>query len=152
MKTVAQKTILLILVLLSFSSCNMGLDELPFSDKCEISSFNFEKRWLGKEERITSDQDGNVIKYWVDKVMFQAIPNKALDISNTNIDVAVPDTTDLKSVVGLATISVGATITPLEGSPKLGERADFSMPRKYRVTASDGISQKDWTIVVRKEK
>lgn len=151
MKTMIKRVMYLLFVVFACTSCEMGLDELPYSDACEISSFNLEKRWVDKEERTTSDQDGNVIKYWVDKVMFEAVSNMALDINQTSVEVVVPAGTDLANIVGLATISVGAVIKPLDGSPRLGERGDFTFPRKYRVIASDGMTYKDWTITVRKE-
>ena len=133
-----------------FFSCEIGLDELPYSQECEISDFTLERRYVGKEERITSDQDGNVIKYWVDKVMFEAVANKDFNLEGTTIFLAVPDSIDLTNVVGLATISVGARIEPIDGSPSLGERGDFCQPHKYRVTASDGSTYKDWVITVQK--
>ena len=38
-------------------------------------------------------------------------------------------------------ISDAATLSPLNGSPKLGSPGDFSEDRSYRVTAADGSSQ-----------
>jgi hypothetical protein len=129
----------------------MGLEELPYSDACEISSFSFERRWVEQEARTVTDADGEVIVYYIDKVMFEDVPNIALSIAETQVDVVVPAATDLSNIVGLATISVGATIIPLEGSPKLGVRADFTQPRKYRIIASDGMTARDYTIIARKE-
>lgn len=147
MKTSIRNLFSIFLLLLFCSSCKMGLDDLEALGECELVTFSFENRYVGKEKRQTSDQDGNVIEYWVDKVMFDAIEAVKFTITQNTVNVILPATTDLKNVVGIASISVGSVIVPLEGSPQLGERGDFSIPRKYEVIAADGHTSKVWTIV-----
>ena len=44
----------------------------------------------------------------------------------------------LSSLWVYVSISDAATVTPLDGAPKLGTPGDFSANRTYRVTAADG--------------
>ena len=58
---------------------------------------------------------------------------------------------DAKNLVVVLTISTAATVTPVDGAPKLGVPGDWSKPNKYKVTAANGNSR-IWTVTVNLQK
>jgi hypothetical protein len=142
--------ILLISHLLILSSCQWGLEELESNTECEIIDFNFEKREIIQEERVVNDADGNEIYYTVDRVVFtpDQKANISIDNEDNTVQVTVKPEVNISNIVGYAVISPGAVIEPIEGAPTLGVLGNFSAPKKYRVTAADGINSKIWEVTV----
>lgn len=54
----------------------------------------------------------------------------------------------LQNLIGVATISTGATIKPADGGAPLGVPGDYSRPRKFVVTSADGSTQA-WSVEVK---
>ncbi len=54
---------------------------------------------------------------------------------------------DFSNVYLQGNFAPGCVVEPLDGAPKLGTYGDFSIPKKYRVTAPSGNSA-DWTIIL----
>lgn len=132
------------LFIISFSSClKMGLDDLPTSDKAEITNVKFEYRWW--------DETAQQLR-----VVELATSNK-IENHTINSTITVPDVTDkftseirekvsLSNLVGLTDISAGAAIRPVNGAPTLGTPGDFSGKEySYLVVAADG-SDIEWKI------
>lgn len=135
---------LYILLVITFSSClKMGLDDLPTSDKAEITNVKFEYRWW--------DEAAGQLRV-VDLTTSNKITNQTIDCIIT-----VPNVTDkftseirekvsLSNLVCLTDISAAATIRPVNGAPALGTPADFSEKEySYLVVAADG-SDIEWRI------
>lgn len=136
------------------TSClKYGLDDLPVYSDCEITNIYFEYRY----EDTTSP--------WIDgspKVKFiTLVVTKTIDaVANTvTVSINVPAVSAtlptaerakvaLTNIVCSMNLSTAAKIEPIEGAPILGIPGDFSGPRKYRVTAADGITTKTWTVTV----
>lgn len=129
------------------SSCiDVGLDELPLHSNAEIVNVTFEYRYSVENEH------GYPMLAYV--ILSNAMTTNGNEIENV---LAVPPPSgdftaelasqvDLTNIVGYVDLSDAATIEPIDGAPELGTVADFSQPRKYRVTAADGTS-KVWTLV-----
>lgn len=148
------KSIVFIMFTFLLSSCLKGnLDDLPAFEDAEITDIKFDFRY----------KDMNDL--WIDgepivKVVNLSVVDKKINSETGTITcrVKVPAAKDsfteairqsvsLKVLVGKCNISTAATVSPLEGSPKLGTPGDFSTPRKYKLTAANG-STKEWTITV----
>ena len=144
--------IALIALPLLFSSClKDGLDEVEYSTECEITSIAFEHRWA-----IKSDIEGIYTLYFKD-----LSANYSIDSENQTItvDITVPGTDNtftqeernkvtLSSLACSFFVSHAASVTPLDGAPKLGTLGDYSAKSfRYRVTSASGI-YKDWELQI----
>lgn len=138
-----------------FTSCMKdGLGELPAFTDADITNIYFEYRY---EDPTSLWTDGTAIV----KNVTLAVATKNIDATakTINVTVTVPAvngsfTSDerakvaLTNLVCMTNISTAATIAPADGAPLLGKPGDFSAPRKYLVTAADGVTTKSWTITV----
>ena len=137
---------------LLFSSClKNGLDEVEYSTECVITNVAFEHRWV-----IESDVEGIYSLYFKDLTVNQSIDSENRTIT---IDLTVPDIDntftqeerDKVSLTSLACsfiVSHAASVTPLDGAPKLGTLGDYSAKSfRYRVTSASG-NYKDWTLQI----
>ncbi|MFY0601292.1 MAG: hypothetical protein JXR03_16565 [Cyclobacteriaceae bacterium] len=131
-----------------FSCLEKGLDDLPAFEDAEISSVNFEYRWL--------DNSNDFARLEVVKM------NTVVDIPEgstvVNCDIAVPDESEsfpasirnnitLSNLVAYMDISVAAIIEPVGNAPVLGTPGDFSQSSfEYEVIAADGKTTNVWTI------
>ena len=130
-----------------FSSClKGGLENLPEFEDCNIT---------GVQKVEYRFEQSNIIKYTAlnAKVTIQE--------NQVSIEVSVPtasgdftedvrDGVSLTKIAVMVTLSTAARIAPIGDSPKLGVPGDYSKPNKYLVTAADGKTQKEWTIVITK--
>lgn len=149
MKTL-KYTIIALIALISTSCLEMGLEELESYSDAEITNFNFEHRYMGmngENERL---------------VVLELKTTTTLDSLTSTImcDITVPDTSAnlsveerakilQSSIVGYADISLAASLKPIGDSPKLGVISDFTASdMKYKVTAGDGDTSKEWTLVI----
>ncbi|MCL3853892.1 MULTISPECIES: hypothetical protein [Parabacteroides] len=143
MKNIARFTLFILLVI-SFSSClKMGLDELPTSDKAEITNVKFEYRWW--------DETAEQIR------VVEMTTNNQITDHTINCTITVPDITEkftpeirekisLSNLVCITDISAAASIRPINGAPALGTPGDFSGKTfSYLVVAADG-SDIEWKI------
>ncbi len=142
--------ILAILVSTLTSCINWGLEELPLYDEVEITSFDLEHRYT------TENANG------VESVVFTKL-NSSVDISSENaiitVTATIPPPTQiftqeirrsisLENIAGYFKLSPASKVEPLDGAPELGVPGDFSVERKYKVTAADGKTTKIWTVKV----
>ncbi|WP_299577974.1 DUF5018-related domain-containing protein [uncultured Sunxiuqinia sp.] len=138
-----------IVVLLAFSSCRMGLDELPTFEEAEMTDFWFEYR-----EIITKQYpDGSSYEQVEFTDLKSACSFEVLSESGGTVEGKVTinkSQTDkdikLSSITGKAEISTAATISPLDGSPRLGSPGDYSGKVSYKVVAADGKTTKIFEI------
>ncbi|RIJ50843.1 DUF4361 domain-containing protein [Maribellus luteus] len=147
-----KKNIYILAILVStLTSCiNWGLEELPLYDEVEITSFDLEHRYT------TENANG------VESVVFTKL-NSSVDISSENaiitVTATIPPPTQiftqeirrsisLENIAGYFKLSPASKVEPLDGAPELGVPGDFSVERKYKVTAADGKTTKIWTVKV----
>ena len=141
--------IFLFISLISLSSClESGLDELPAYDTAEITDVYFEYRY-----EVTRSDGVRDIKYL-------RMTNAKREINAAGavtMEIRVPAASgtfteeerakvSLSNIVCYCYISTAANIEPIDGSPKLGTIGNFSSAVKYKVTAADGKTTKQWTI------
>lgn len=145
-------SLLFIMVLLSSCLTN-GLDELESFTDTKITNVKFEHRWIRQITSSTGLQ--------LEQLAVVAMTTNCDFKENTiNCTITVPEVgnpsmftedvrnkVSLSSIVGMVSISTAATIKPLEGSPIFGDLGDFTTARKYLVTAADGKTKKEWTII-----
>lgn len=137
---------LLVLLAVTFSSClKMGLDELPTSDKADITNVKFEYRWW--------DETAEQIR------VVEMTTNNQITDHTINCTITVPDvteifTSDIREKVSLSDlvcttdISAAASIRPVNGAPALGTPGDFSGKTfNYLVIAANG-SEIEWEIKI----
>ena len=135
-----------------FSSClKDGLDEVEYSTECDITSVAFEHRWA-----VESDVEGIYTLYFKELSVESSINNESqtiiIDITVPAVDNSFPqeerDKVNLSSLACSFFVSNAASVTPLEGAPKLGTLGDFSAKSfKYRVTSASG-AYKDWKLQI----
>ena len=143
-------TIILIALPLLFSSClQNGLDEVEYLTECEITNVSFEHRWT-----IESDVKGVYSLYFKTLNVSQSIDKERQTIT---VDLKVPgtdntftqderDKVSLSSIACSFNVSHAASVTPLDGAPKLGALGDYSGKTfKYRVTSAAG-NYLDWEL------
>lgn len=137
---------------LLFSSClKNGLDEVEYSTECEITTVAFEHRWT-----IESDVEGIYTLYFKDLTVNQSIDSENQTVT---VELTVPgvdntftqeerEKVSLSSLACSFIVSHAASVTPLDGAPKLGVLGDYSAKSfKYRVTSASGV-YKDWTLQI----
>jgi len=73
------------------------------------------------------------------------IGQASINISSGTISLKVSNTTDVKSLIPIISVSNFAGINPNSGAPR-----DFTTPVIYTVTAQDGTS-KEWTVTITKQ-
>lgn len=144
----------LLLIMLVLSSClTNGLDELESFTDANITNVKFEHRWIREITNTTGQQ--------LQQLAVVAMTTNCDFKENTiNCTIMVPEAgnpsmftedirkkVSLSSIVGMVSISTAATVKPIEGSPKFGDLGDFTTARKYLVTAADGKTKKEWTII-----
>lgn len=132
------------LFVITFSSClKMGLDDLPTSDKAEITNVKFEYRWwdeAAEQLRVVELTANNEI---ADHTISCTIIVPAVTDKFTS---EIREKVSLANIVCLTDISAGASIRPLNGAPALGTPGDFSGKEfSYLVIAADG-SDIEWKI------
>lgn len=135
---------LCILVVVSFSSClKMGLDDLPTSDKAEITNVKFEYRWWDEASEQLRVVELTVDNKIADHTISSTITVPAVTDKFTS---GIRDKVSLTNLVCLTDISAGASIRSVNGAPALGKPGDFSGKEfTYQVVAADG-SHIEWKI------
>ncbi len=76
-----------------------------------------------------------------------SVGDAMIDSSNYTVNVLMPYGTDLTSLTPEIIVSAGATINPVSGVAQ-----DFTNPVVYKVTAQDGTTTIDWTVMVNIER
>lgn len=155
MKKYIYTLFVLIVTSLMFSSCLDGnLDELPVFSDAEISGVRYaDYRWKSATATVPG---GEAL---VIKQTLNIEENTKPGDGQLNVKISVPAASgefteairnqcSANNISVAVTISTASKITPLEGAPALGKPGDWSKPNKYRVTAADGKTTKDWTITV----
>ena len=145
-------TIALITLPILFGSClKDGLDDVEYSTECEVTSVSFEHRWV-----VESEAKGVYTLYFKTLTVNRSIDSERQTIT---VDITVPNTdknfiqaerdkVSLSSLACLFVVSNAASVTPLDGAPKLGVLGDFSAKRfRYRVTSASG-KYKDWELQI----
>lgn len=143
----------LLFIVLAMSSClTGGLDDLPAYSDAEITNVKFEHRW----KRLISNEAGQDI---YQLAVVSMTTDCKFQENTINCTITVPETgnpsmftedirneVSLDKIVGMVSISTAATIKPIGDSSKFGDFGDYTVARKYLVTAADG-TKKEWTIV-----
>lgn len=140
------KFVLCTLFVIAFSSClKMGLDDLPTSDKADITNVKFEYRWWDeKTEQLrvvefTTNNNINITDHTINCTI-------NVPAETDNFTSEIRNKVSLTNIVCVTDISAGALIYPLDEAPALGTPGDFSgKAYKYLVTAADG-SEIVWKI------
>ena len=143
------------LATLTLSSCLDGnLESLPTFDDAEISNVRYaDYRWKSSTETVLG---GEAATY---KQVLNVEESKKVSDGNIEVKISVPlasgnftssvrSQVNVKNIALAVTISTAARIEPIDGAPTLGIPGDWSKPNKYRVTAADGKTKKEWTITV----
>ncbi len=145
-------TIILIALPILFGSClKDGMDEVEYTTECEVNSVAFEHRWA-----IESDAEGVYTLYFKNLNVNQTIDRENQTIT---VDLTVPgtdnaftqeerDKVSLSSLACSFVVSHAASVTPLDGAPKLGTLGDYSAQSyRYRITSASG-NYKDWELKI----
>lgn len=139
----------MLFLLINLSSClESGLEDLPSFKDAEITAMKFEYRW-------TRNPTTSPLLAVVTMPTVTTINGTTINCTITVPEAGNPSmfTADVRSqvtlsnLIGMPTISTAATINSLEGAPIFGEWGDYTKTWKYRVTAADGKTTKDWTII-----
>lgn len=134
-----------------FSSCRMGLDELPVFQDAKMTNFWFEHREVVKK-KSPNGQEYEVVVFTDLKsaCTFQVVSEneQSADCKVTITKAKVSKTIDLSSIVGKATISTAASVQPVNSSPVLGVPGNFSATATYLVKAADNVTEKTYKITV----
>ncbi len=110
-------------------------------------------------------EDGTTMQDWIITVMqapnnetdiltfgFDTPPQNGetvIDTENHTIEIKVDNGTDLNSLIGMFTLSDGATATIGDVMQESGvTTTDFNEPVVYTVIAEDGVSEMNWTVNV----
>lgn len=156
MKKITLKFVGLIFCSLTLlTSClKAGLDELPTFTDADITNIYFEYRYQDPTD-LWDDGSAKV------KFVNLTVAPKTIDVAaaTVTVGITVPAASGsftaaerakvaLTNIICTANISTAAKVEPLEGAPRPGTPGDFSAPRKYQVTAADGITKKTWTITI----
>ena len=137
------------LIIICMSSCSMNLEDIPFSDDAELLGFKFETREVdvrtiyvtinGEQKQIEEEYVVFTQAHSLDDVMIDS-DNKTVKVKISNPDI------DITNIVGIASITPGAKIEPINNSPKLGTMADFSIEREYKITSASGTNVSYWKV------
>lgn len=141
----------MMVVTLGFSSCKLGLDELPTFEEAELINFWFEHREVVEKTNPDGSKFEQVVFTDLKEICsFQKgeETNGVVKCVVTVNTAASPKTIDLKNIAGKANISTAALIEPINGSPVLGSMGNFSQPVTYMVTAADKETVKKYEISV----
>ena len=163
MKTNIKKLGFLMLILLAFglTSClEHGLDDLPAFDEAVISNIFIEHRYMDPNDKWTDGSE--IVKFQRLEISRDIVlrEGSGSSLDSVIVEPVVPaasgsfteaerQNVTLNNLVAFVNISTAATIEPLDGAPVLGEPGDFSQPRKYRITAADGKTSRDWVILIK---
>lgn len=147
---------LLFMLVSVFPSClKNDLPDLPAFEEANITDVKFDFRykdptdtWITGEPvvkvvALTVNADEKVI----DATKATVICTITVPAANAPFTEEIRSTVSLTNIVGKFNISTAAVIKPLDDSPTLGTPGDFSAPRKYEITAANGI-KKVWTVHV----
>ena len=75
--------------------------------------------------------------------------SSVVDKSNHTVAIVVKTYADLTQLYGMADLAKGCKVVPIDDAPAFGTVGDFSVPRKYIITARDGAPV-EWIITVSK--
>lgn len=132
-----------------FSSClKLGLDDLPVYNEAEILSFKFEYRWYDDAVGLGRMyvQELNVSNLVIDSESAEIYLDLTVPAASDLFPESERDKVSLENIVGYCDVSTAAVISPVDGSPILGEIGDFSSKElSYKVKAADG-TEKMWIL------
>jgi hypothetical protein len=156
MKKKMKRTMFFLMIMAAactMTSClTSGLDELEAFDEADITDVYFEHRYVmdgnGSIE-VVNFQRLTVLSKEVDSE--QGTITVLLDIppANATFSRSERSKVTLNNLAAYCYLSTAASITPVDGAPRLGTLGDYASPVKYRVTAADGKTSKVWTIIAR---
>ncbi|MBJ6369598.1 DUF5018-related domain-containing protein [Snuella sedimenti] len=142
--------ILFALVAIIFTSClKADLEELPVFEEAEILTFDLEHRYIDKN---ANGVESMKFKYLtkndlvIDSLSATITLNPTVPAPSGSFTQEIRREVSLSNIAVSVRISPAATIEPLDGAPTLGVPGDYTVPRKYRVTAADDKTSRDWTI------
>ncbi len=133
------------------SSClKSGLEDLPAYNLTKITSFNMEYRFEAKNANSVSYVEivniATTVKIDTTTNIVTVIPT--LPAANSIFTSAERQKVSLSKIIAFCSLETAASIKPVGDSPKLGVPGDWTVERKYLVTAADGKTFREWTIKV----
>jgi len=134
-----------------FSSCRMGLDELPVFQDAKMTNFWFELREVAQKTYSNGQPYEVVVFTDIKAACTFSIVSETADMADCKVTInkaKVSKTIDLSKIVGKATISTAAKIEPFDSSPVLGTPGNYSSPVSYQVIAADNKTVKTYKITV----
>jgi hypothetical protein len=134
-----------------FSSCRMGLDELPVFQDAKMTNFWLEHREVVKKTYANGQQYEVIVFTDIKAACTFSIVSETAEMADCKVTISqakVTKTIDLANIVGKATISTAAKIEPLDSSPVLGTPGNYSSQVSYKVTAADNTTVKTYKITV----
>ena len=134
-----------------FSSCRMGLDELPVFQDAKMTNFWFEHREVVKKTYSNGQQYEVVVFTDIKAACTFSIVSETADMADCKVTInkaKVTKTIDLANIVGKATISTAASVLPVASAPVLGVPGNFSSQVSYLVTAADNKTVKTYKVTV----
>ncbi len=134
-----------------FGSClKDGLDDVEYSNECEVTAVAFEHRWTvqtGEIEGVWTLHFKQMnVQYNIDKENHTIILDITVPATDNSFSQTEKDRVTLSSLACSFHVSRAASVAPLNGAPPLGTLGDYSSKTfTYRVTSASGI-YKDWQI------
>lgn len=131
------------------ASCRWGLDELPVFDEANITSINFETRWVDPQTNSFRVQQLTVTNLAIDPTENTIEFKLVVPAQSSTFPSDVRSQVALNKLVMICNISNAATIKPIGTTPVPGTIGDFSQSNlNYEVIAADGKTKKEWTIKI----
>lgn len=143
-------SVLLLIVTFTTSCLKKDLEAYPLFDTNEITLVGAEHRFLGtviKNDQPVVAYQSITVASTIDKT--NAVINITLTVpaANGQFTAAEKAKVSQSKLWFYMNISTAATISPVGGTPKLGDPTDATKPLKYIVTAANGTAR-TWTINV----
>lgn len=152
---------IMLFAIFGMTSClEHGLDDLEAFDTADIENWPvaYYRYYTGDEMAVNGEQQVKQIQltrtageYDFDEENKTGEPFFNITVAPNNVPEEEKANVDAKNLVVVLTISTAATVTPVDGAPKLGVPGDWSKPNKYKVTAANGNSR-IWTVTVNLQK
>ena len=148
---------IMLCMLFGMTSClESGLDDLESFDTADIENWPvaYYRYYTGDQMAVNGEQQVKQIQltrtagdYDFDEENKTGQPFFNITVAPNN----VPEAEKANNLVVVLTVSTAATVTPVDGAPKLGVPGDWSKPNKYKITAANGNSR-IWTVTVNLQK
>ncbi len=148
---------IMLFAIFGMTSClESGLDDLESFDEADITNWPvvYHRYYTGDNMAVNGEQQVKQIQlsrtqgeYDFDEENVTGNPYFNITVAPNNVPEEEKPNVDAKNLVVVLSVSTAATVTPVDGAPKLGVPGDWSKPNKYKITAANGTSR-IWTLTV----